>query len=223
MHAWPRTTVLLALQAMGGAGRVRLTESEAAEVDVVRRLVESYFAISRKNLSDLVSATCHVARGVSRVRVLSATLCWVGEDPKPAGAMTYMQLMAPTAYEQVDDARDQEAGSTGAGLASLCHYKVMYLLALRYVAHLLIPQVPKAIMHFLVHYTKRGLQQHLIKSLYRCEAECVTVTPATPCPSGGYHVRHRLLAPSQPPLLVTPAARHVFGLPPQTSCRFLHS
>lgn len=71
---------MLALQAMGGAGRVRLTESEAAEVDVVRRLVESYFAISRKNLSDLV---------------------------------------------------------------------------------------PKAIMHFLVHYTKRGLQQHLIKSLYR--------------------------------------------------------
>ncbi len=44
-----------AAQALGGAGRVRLTESEAAEVDVVRRLVESYFAISRKNLSDLVS------------------------------------------------------------------------------------------------------------------------------------------------------------------------
>ncbi|KXZ51969.1 hypothetical protein GPECTOR_11g91 [Gonium pectorale] len=62
------------------AGRSRLTESEAAEVDVVRRLVESYFAISRKNLADLV---------------------------------------------------------------------------------------PKAIMHFMVHYTKRGLQQHLIKKLYR--------------------------------------------------------
>lgn len=29
-------------------------------------------------------------------------------------------------------------------------------------------QVPKTIMHFMVLYTKRGLQQHLIKALYRC-------------------------------------------------------
>ncbi|GIL71585.1 hypothetical protein Vretimale_710 [Volvox reticuliferus] len=71
---------LLARQLAGGSGRSRLTDSEAAEVEVVRRLVESYFAISRKNLSDLV---------------------------------------------------------------------------------------PKTIMHFMVHYTKRGLQQHLIKALYR--------------------------------------------------------
>lgn len=28
-------------------------------------------------------------------------------------------------------------------------------------------QVPKAVMHFMVNNTKRGLQQHLIKQLYR--------------------------------------------------------
>jgi hypothetical protein len=28
--------------------------------------------------------------------------------------------------------------------------------------------VPKAIMHFMVNHTKRGLQQHLIQQLYRC-------------------------------------------------------
>ncbi|KAG2490563.1 hypothetical protein HYH03_010957 [Edaphochlamys debaryana] len=71
---------LLPRQGGAGAGRTRLTENESSEVEVVRRLVESYFAISRKNLSDMV---------------------------------------------------------------------------------------PKAIMHFMVHYTKRGLQQHLIKALYR--------------------------------------------------------
>ncbi len=45
-----------AAQGGGGPGRSRLTDSEAAEVEVVRRLVDSYFVISRKNLSDMVRA-----------------------------------------------------------------------------------------------------------------------------------------------------------------------
>ena len=32
----------------------------------------------------------------------------------------------------------------------------------------LILQVPKAIMHFMVNNTKRGMQQYLIQQLYRC-------------------------------------------------------
>eukprot|EP00198_Chlamydomonas_reinhardtii_P007892 XP_001697229.1 dynamin-related GTPase [Chlamydomonas reinhardtii] len=73
---------LLARQGAGGAGRSRLTDQELAEVEVVRKLVDSYFNISRKNMADMV---------------------------------------------------------------------------------------PKTIMHFMVLYTKRGLQQHLIKALYRDE------------------------------------------------------
>lgn len=29
--------------------------------------------------------------------------------------------------------------------------------------------VPKAVMHFLVMHVQRGMQQHLIRTLYRCE------------------------------------------------------
>lgn len=32
--------------------------------------------------------------------------------------------------------------------------------------------VPKAVMHFLVNSVQRGLQQHLIRTLYRCGRNC---------------------------------------------------
>ena len=32
--------------------------------------------------------------------------------------------------------------------------------------------VPKAVMHFLVLYVQRGLQQHLIRTLYKCGPWC---------------------------------------------------
>ena len=35
--------------------------------------------------------------------------------------------------------------------------------------------VPKAVMHFLVLFVQRGLQQHLIRSLYRCVASSLHV------------------------------------------------
>jgi len=37
--------------------------------------------------------------------------------------------------------------------------------------------VPKAIMHFMVNNTKRGLQRHLIQELYRCVRVRVCVLP----------------------------------------------
>lgn len=42
--------------------------------------------------------------------------------------------------------------------------------------------VPKAVMHFLVLRVQRGLQQHLIKSLYRCTPHLYTSiwAPHTP-------------------------------------------
>ena len=36
--------------------------------------------------------------------------------------------------------------------------------------------VPKAIMHFLVLFVQRGLQQHLIRTLYRCVLICAHIT-----------------------------------------------
>ena len=39
--------------------------------------------------------------------------------------------------------------------------------------------VPKALMHFLVLRVQRGLQQHLIKSMYRCACP-VGAAPAVP-------------------------------------------
>lgn len=34
--------------------------------------------------------------------------------------------------------------------------------------------VPKAVMHFLVNTVQRGLQQHLIKTIYRLVLACVS-------------------------------------------------
>ena len=39
----------------------------------------------------------------------------------------------------------------------------------------LMDSVPKAIMHFMVNNTKRGLQQQLIQQLYRCVCMCVCI------------------------------------------------
>ena len=36
--------------------------------------------------------------------------------------------------------------------------------------------IPKAVMHFLVLYVQRGLQQHLIRTLYRCAACSLVLT-----------------------------------------------
>lgn len=58
--------VCLLPQGAGGAGRSRLTDQELAEVEVVRKLVDSYFNISRKNMADMVRGVVGPAGGVWR-------------------------------------------------------------------------------------------------------------------------------------------------------------